>query len=243
MTAVSSVGYAAVYLTPNSMADFSQGESVIRFDMSTLRTSSRDWVDLVIMPFEDNQQLNFQDASVPANAIHIEMFNSVGSTRFRASIVREFQRSGLPFNDVAYDSFLTPDPARRDTFEIRVSRNHLRFGMPAYNFAWVDADISPALNWSQGIVQLNTAPITRARTIRPPARWSAAAPATPGIGTTSRSRPRRPLRSSTLARTSPRPGARSSHSRGVRRPTPVCASPARVARERARTCSSALTGG
>jgi hypothetical protein len=155
MTAANSPGYAAIYLTPNRMADFSQGESVIRFDMSTLRTSARDWVDFVIMPFNDNQQLNFQDASFPANAIHISMFNNVGSTRFRTHVIREFQRSSLPFTDVAYDSFLTPDPARRDTFEIRISRSHLRFGMPAYNFWWVDTDISPALTWSQGILQLN----------------------------------------------------------------------------------------
>ena len=42
---------------------------------------------------------------------------------------------------------------QRDTFELDISKNHIRFGMPQYNFWWVDADI-PTLDWSQGVVQL-----------------------------------------------------------------------------------------
>src|SRR2546423_1025342 len=42
MTAVNN-GYGAVYLTPNALMDFSQGESVLKWDMSTNRTASRDW--------------------------------------------------------------------------------------------------------------------------------------------------------------------------------------------------------
>jgi hypothetical protein len=94
MTAVNTGGYAAIYLTPNHMADFSQGESVIQFDMSTLRTSARDWVDFVIMPFEDNQQLNFQDASIPANAVHIEMFLAESHSLRHADVQRLVARYG-----------------------------------------------------------------------------------------------------------------------------------------------------
>jgi hypothetical protein len=42
MTAIRGDGYAAIYLTPNHMLDFSAGEAILRFDMSTLRTSDGD---------------------------------------------------------------------------------------------------------------------------------------------------------------------------------------------------------
>ena len=60
MTAINA-GYGAVYLTPNALMDFGQGESVLKWDMSTLRTASRDWVDIVLMPYDENLQVNFQD--------------------------------------------------------------------------------------------------------------------------------------------------------------------------------------
>lgn len=50
MTAINDEGYGAVYLTPNHIVDFSNGEAVIRFDMSTLKTSTRDWISLWIAP-------------------------------------------------------------------------------------------------------------------------------------------------------------------------------------------------
>ena len=50
-----------------------------------------------------------------------------------------------------YDNFLTPDAKRRDTFELRISKNHLWFGMPDYGQAWVDGPV--ALDWSVGVVQ------------------------------------------------------------------------------------------
>jgi hypothetical protein len=51
-----------------------------------------------------------------------------------------------------YESFLTPDAKRRDTFELRISSTHIRFGMPGYNFYWSDTAI-PALGWTRGVVQ------------------------------------------------------------------------------------------
>ena len=50
MTAIKATGYGVIYLTPNHLVDFSTGESVVRFDLSTLRTSDRDWVDFWITP-------------------------------------------------------------------------------------------------------------------------------------------------------------------------------------------------
>ncbi len=51
-----------------------------------------------------------------------------------------------------YETFLAPDAKRRDTFEIRISADHLKVGMPDYDFWWVDTDI-PELSWTEGVVQ------------------------------------------------------------------------------------------
>jgi hypothetical protein len=160
MTSILAEGYGVIYLTPNQLVDFTSGEAVISWDMSTARSSGRDWVDLWITPYQDNLQLPLEDwlpdlDGEPRNAIHVRMDLANGDTMFATSIIRNFETIDIPGQNlfVGYESFLTPDAKRRDKFELRISRNHIRFGMPAYNFYWINSAI-PALNWSQGVVQL-----------------------------------------------------------------------------------------
>jgi hypothetical protein len=159
MTAINASGYGAIYLTPNQQVDFSSGEAVISWDVSTARTSGRDWVDLLITPFQQNLQLPLEDwlpdlNGLPRNAIHIRMDNANGNTMFRTSIMRDYKETDVANQNlfVGYESFLKPDAARRDKFELRISRNHVRFGMPGYNFAWADTTIAD-LGWTRGVVQ------------------------------------------------------------------------------------------
>ncbi len=155
MTAIYAGGYGLIYLTPNQLVDFSTGEAVVRFDMSTLNTSSRDWPDLWITPFNENLQLTLDNwlpdgNGEPRNALHIKLENETASAR----VVRNFAVQNLAANWwTRYATFLTPSATRRDTFELRLSRTHVRFGMPAYNFWWVDTDIAP-LEWTSGVLQL-----------------------------------------------------------------------------------------
>jgi len=158
MTAINA-GYGTIYMTPNQQLDFSQGEAVLKWDMSTLRTSARDWVDIVIMPFNENMQLSFEnfDVHIPQDAVRLELG---GSNVFLPSVWRNGRKQDVS-SDVAttWDMIfaragLHEDAARRDTFELHLSRTHIKFGMPAYNFWWVDTDIAP-LNWDQGVVQLD----------------------------------------------------------------------------------------
>jgi len=159
MTSINASGYGLIYLTPNQQVDFSTGEAVISWDMSTMRMSGRDWIDLVITPFNDNLELPLEDwlpdlTGLPRNGIHIRMDLTNGNTMFRTSVIRNFQETEVSGQNmsVGYESFLKPDAARRDTFELRLSRTHIRFGMPAYNFYWSDSPM-PDLGWTQGIVQ------------------------------------------------------------------------------------------
>lgn len=159
MTAINASGYGAIVLTPAALLDFSKGEAVLRFDVTTLRTSGRDWIDLWITPYEDNLQIPLHDwlpdlNGEPRRGIHITPGFDQKNTAFSANVVRNFQVQGVDGIDwIGYEQFLSPSPMRRDTFELRLSRTHIKFGMPAYNFWWVDKAI-PALDWSQGVVQL-----------------------------------------------------------------------------------------
>jgi hypothetical protein len=152
MTAIFS-GYGSIYLTPNQLMDFSQGEAVLRWNMSTLRTSSRDWIDFTIQPFDQEIQINFEDAHVPQEAVHFQMIG--GGSLFEPSVWRNYVKERIPADMfTGYDTVLTPSATRRDTFELRMTQTHIKFGMPDYNLWWVDTDIAP-LGWNVGVVQLN----------------------------------------------------------------------------------------
>jgi hypothetical protein len=185
-------GYAALYLTPNQMVDFSGDEAVIRFDVSTLRRSDRDWIDLWITPFADNLMAPLEPwlpdlDGRPRRAIHtrMDMTNSY-QTYFRTEVVcltTGCSSGGLDASGAqGYESFLTPSATARETFELHISRTHFRVGMPAYNQWWTDTDM-PDIGWSQGILQIghhSYAPMKGAC-------LRAAAARIPGTGTTSAS--------------------------------------------------------
>jgi hypothetical protein len=158
MTAIRGDGYAAIYLTPNQLLDFSNREAVLRFDMATLRTSDRDWIDIWVTPFEDVLQAPLDDwlpdlNGVPRNAVHVRMDTIAGQTAFKAFVVRDFAIESLPGSVQGYEGFLTPSAVNRDVFELRLSRTHLSFAMPAFDRRWIDADVPP-LSWASGVVQL-----------------------------------------------------------------------------------------
>ena len=152
MTAINGTVAGVIYLTPNQQLDFSGGEGVVRFDMSTFRMSVRDWTDLWISPFNEELQLA-KDDDAPNRAVHIEM---LGIEMFQAQIVTSHEAHTLTGTGIdtfhQYDDFLVPSAVRRDTFELRLSRTHVKFGMPAYNFWWIDKEI-PDLGWDRGVVQ------------------------------------------------------------------------------------------
>jgi hypothetical protein len=59
MTAIADSGYGEVALTPDHMADWSNGPVTIGFSVSTQRTSSRDWITIVVSPFHEQLALPF----------------------------------------------------------------------------------------------------------------------------------------------------------------------------------------
>lgn len=159
MTAINAGGYGLIVLTPNQLVDFAAGEAIVRFDMTTFRSSGRDWVSLWLSPFEDQIPLPLRDwlpdlAGEPRRAISIDMESFNALTVFRGRVSREY--AAMDLNSIwwlGYESFLTPSAVRRDTFELRISRTSLKFGLPAYNRWWVDTSFSD-LGWDRAVLQL-----------------------------------------------------------------------------------------
>lgn len=164
MTSIFAIGYGAIYLTPNHIVDFSTEEAVIRFDISTLSSSSRDWADVWITPYEENIQLPLDDwlpdlQGEPRRSVKVGLDTSNGGGNWEAFVYRNHNASNLSgLWWISYSDYIVPSPKIRTTIEIRLSQNHIRIGMIDYdgngsNFFWVDDDISPPLDWNQGVVQ------------------------------------------------------------------------------------------
>jgi hypothetical protein len=165
MTAINSAGYGVIYLTPPEMMDFSSGSSTLSFDASTLRQSSRDWLDVWITPYADNLTLPFDMGDVdlqgvPRQGVHVAMSMFNGETTFRCYQIDNFVETEVTDNwwD-SLDSRLAaagraPSGSQRDTFQLVLSSNHLKFSSTTIP-GWVGCDSALSqLNFTKGVVQL-----------------------------------------------------------------------------------------
>jgi hypothetical protein len=165
-------GYGVIYLTPNQLADFNTGEVVISWEMATLRTSTRDWVDVWITPFEDNLQLPLYDwlpdlNGEPKRAIHINMNQFNGLTTFGGELFSNYEPIGVEECWwCTLEDKMTTSPQKRSKFELRLSKTHLKFSMPAgqidvtgapinggQELVWIDRTFDAPLDWGSGVVQ------------------------------------------------------------------------------------------
>lgn len=156
MTGINAEGYGVIYMTPDHLVDFDQGEAVVRFEVSTLRTSGRDWWDLYLTPTDDVLSLPLEEwlpdlQGQPKNCVHVRMDLS-SPTIFLASIWQDWQETELAGSFVGYESVITPDPRIRQTFELRISKTTLKFGLPDHGLWWHDTTI-PELNFGRAVLQ------------------------------------------------------------------------------------------
>lgn len=163
MTAINAGGYGEIVLSPDHMVDFAGGATTIRFNLSTLRTSFRDWASIWITPFDDNLVLPIDPGErvdlqgPPRRGIQVRMDQGAGlGTIWRGAVIDNFKATSLPLNGLkTLEKLLGSTSAvTRTTFELTISRNHIKFGAPTLGFYWIDAAI-PQLPWSRGVVQLS----------------------------------------------------------------------------------------
>jgi hypothetical protein len=156
MTTIRADGYGVIVLSPNRMLDWSAGEAVLRFDISTFRSSSRDWIKVWLSPFE--AQLPVPAGAFvpdlngpPAQALFVEM---TPNGNLCPRVVRNFDITELPCDAWRDLADRVPSSATtRTTVEIRVSRTHVRVSMPQHDIVFTDADLPTPLGFTQGVMQ------------------------------------------------------------------------------------------
>lgn len=126
MTAIDSSesGYAVIYLTPTAVLDWSEKPARFAFDVSTARSTKRDWIDVWLTPWDQNMVLPSDPGTPdlsgpPAKAIHLQLTNrfawQVTAYPEGAKISRnEWMDIPVPFSKL-----------QRDRFTIAVEKGHL----------------------------------------------------------------------------------------------------------------------
>lgn len=169
MTAPGLSGYGAIYMSPTAMMDFSSGESVFSFDMSTFRSSARDWVDFVFTPFDQYNLIayNNNDQHIPDDNIHISVtgggWQLIGE-QYAGGTRSALSNTGVDLATILLSHSLSEDAARRDHFIIGISATHVRACIDySYGgddpFCWIDQTLPTSLSsgvWSDhAVVQIN----------------------------------------------------------------------------------------
>lgn len=168
MTSFLDDNYGAVYLTPNQLADWSGGEAVIKWDVSTQRTSDRDWWDVWVTPYESNLVYPVEDfypdgEGLPTAGLMVRLDGYPGNNMLEGFTLANGTENEIagPLARENFVPYVPESPTVRTTFELHVSRNHIKFGIPsqpqnpkvpAGGFWAIDNDIAP-LSFTQGVIQ------------------------------------------------------------------------------------------
>jgi hypothetical protein len=163
MTFADGDGYGLTVLTPDQLVDLSGGRVVVQFNMSTFRTSARDWVEVRFTPWEDNLTLpgDVGDVDIQGNPRRYLEF-VMGQHQCSRGLCSDWNlRMGdtnggvnaAPSPSWHDISGFVPDKARRDKFEIVLTPTHVKFWMPDYGLVFYDRDV-PKLSWTKGIFQM-----------------------------------------------------------------------------------------
>ncbi len=158
---IMTVANTTVYLTPDHMVDLSAGPAVIRFDVSTVSRSTRDWIDVWVQAWDTQEQAILDDETGaqanPRNAVHIEQGAGCCSPRsdgiFHVEVFNGSRQrvARLEPVDRYWTTVLKPSAQTRSTVEIVLSRTHIKVWMPQHNLVWIDQDI-PSLGFTEGLV-------------------------------------------------------------------------------------------
>jgi hypothetical protein len=94
MTAIADAGYGEVALTPDRMADWSEGAVTIGFSVSTTHSNARNWWALDVTPFGEQVALPFDEGGVdlqgmPAHYIEVRTDNCGNNDKTLYRVVRE----------------------------------------------------------------------------------------------------------------------------------------------------------
>ena len=159
MTSLRADDYGLIALTPPSLVDFSSGEATIRFDLSTLSVSGRDWFGIVIQPWNDQLPLPISSSLPDLNGFgRSAIVIDLNSGAMCPKVYREFQVTegknkfaGTCQWWKSLEDVITPSAQTRQTIQVTISKNRVRVEMPEVGLVWDDMAIAD-LDWNQGVV-------------------------------------------------------------------------------------------
>ena len=159
ITAIHGEEYAAISLTPNQLVDFSAGPAEITFDLSTVRLSGRDWVELWITPYHGHLQLPALDwvadlNGMPEEAIYIQL-SIGGENRFIVSQINNYEATELTQGYFEYNEYLDSGSDIMGRYSLRIDLNQIRFGLPEADAWWSETIFAQPLDWHMGVVQFS----------------------------------------------------------------------------------------
>jgi hypothetical protein len=94
----------------------------------------------------------------PRNGIGINMESVIdprdvnSHTAFSGQLIKDFSTQMAFGRSVSFETVLEPSATRRDHFQLRISRTHIKFGLPDYNLWWID-DPLPEPGFDRAVVQ------------------------------------------------------------------------------------------
>lgn len=162
MTAINSDnnGYGELMFQPNVLVDWSHGPATVTINMSTFRTSDRDWVGFLFVPF--NEQLTIpvnyglpDGQGLPRDSVQVEINNSEEFS-FEAKEWVNWDDTRVdagPTLQSAIPSF-KPSKTTRIPAQITISRTHLKMTFPSLGFTELNADFPTPLTFTQAVFQV-----------------------------------------------------------------------------------------
>jgi hypothetical protein len=165
MTAINGGNYGLLYYTPAALVDFSAGAATIEFDVSSLRTSGRDWWDVWVTPYDENLTCPLESSlpdcqGQPKDAMHFRISQG-GAGTFEQVVYRDFVAENRGWR--GWTTFEQNNPGftysatRRDKVVITLSTTKNSMCLPTWGICYGDDTqpaMSPALTWNQGVVQI-----------------------------------------------------------------------------------------
>lgn len=153
--------YGLIYFMPPAMVDFSSGPGTISWDLSTLATSNRDWVDVWVTPYEDDvaapfepeSSLNVDFQGVPRNGLWVKQVNGA---QWVVHWIADDVVTEVGVVDVPAGPKL-PSAAHRSPMEITLTPTTVSFGfLPDAGFT--DGNVTTftlpsKATWRQGTVK------------------------------------------------------------------------------------------
>jgi hypothetical protein len=152
-------------LVPAVTSSLANGATAtLTFDVSTLGSSDRDWLEIWAVPYGDDYPITGDGERPPLRGLKLvsHLPTAAGATDsgwWGLTAHRNGQESAYwtaPCCGPKITNSLVPSASTRTKFELKVSRTHVSFRAPEYGLTWVDTDLpAGVVDWDTTMFYLH----------------------------------------------------------------------------------------